>query len=531
MHVARSSIVETLAAVCEAVLVDANNLSQAEIGDIEDLALRLLKGAGRARNATITINLLPVEVLGHIFSFLCPSVNFAIRSRPPARSLDLSSVLSVCHHWREVALTCPPLWSTINLRDIRPRVEEYLRRSGSTPLKIAKDHMDRIQHLHLSTGISGFEQLTTPASSLQSLVLLGDRNAGLGGAELSLFDGQAPLLRGVIFKQFSVWHMCRFASLTRIGLVQIAIADLNGELLDMLQACSRLKHVCIHKPKLGDATPSFGTQGVSLPCISTFYLEGLPTDSAWVLPFLSQIELPAHCDFRLCRLGPNGGDIPPPSLLRTLPPPTVHRLRVCRTVRVLFGTTDDLADRVVLSKAAWYMTSNKATRAKSLGFTEQGLILEACTNFIAINPGNGTKMWRDLLAALPSLTRLEIVQDVSGKALTTASKVLRPAAPASSSAEIPTLCPGLQTLVWHTDCDSPSSDFWITVEHRARSGVPLRSIHVIQEREATVVKSVRRFEWGESGLVVSHLPNTKGIPSTCSVRQQHLADLQMLVTK
>ncbi|KAL1698920.1 hypothetical protein EV121DRAFT_296680 [Schizophyllum commune] len=140
-------------------------------------------------------------------------------------------------------------------------------------------------------------------------------------------------------------------------------------------------------------------------------------------------------------------------------------------------------------------------------------------------------MWRDLLAALPSLTRLEIVQDVSGKALTTASKALRPAAPASSSAEIPTLCPGLQTLVWHTDCDSPSSDFWITVEHRARSGVPLRSIRVIQEREATVVKSVRRFEWGESGLVVSHLPNTKGIPSTWSVRQQHLADLQMLVTK
>lgn len=162
-----------------------------QIGDIEDLALRLLKGAGRARNATITINLLPVEVLGHIFSFLCPSVNFAIRSRPPARSLDLSSVISVCHHWREVALTCPPLWSTINLRDIHPRVEEYLRRSGSTPLvlhcagvyngphssdifqKIAKDHMNRIQHLHLSTGISGFEQLTTPVSSLQSLALLG----------------------------------------------------------------------------------------------------------------------------------------------------------------------------------------------------------------------------------------------------------------------------------------------------------------------------------------------------------------------
>ncbi|KAL1698921.1 hypothetical protein EV121DRAFT_217302, partial [Schizophyllum commune] len=138
-----------------------------QIGDIEDLALRLLKGAGRARNATITISLLPVEILGHIFSFLCPSVNFSIRSRPPTRSLDLSCVLSVCHHWREVALTCPPLWSTINLRDIRPRVEEYLRRSGSTPLvlhcagvyngphssdilqKIAKDHMDRIQHLHL----------------------------------------------------------------------------------------------------------------------------------------------------------------------------------------------------------------------------------------------------------------------------------------------------------------------------------------------------------------------------------------------
>ena len=34
MHVARSSIVETLTAVCDAVLMDSNNLSQAEVRNI-----------------------------------------------------------------------------------------------------------------------------------------------------------------------------------------------------------------------------------------------------------------------------------------------------------------------------------------------------------------------------------------------------------------------------------------------------------------------------------------------------------------
>lgn len=34
MHIARSSIIETLAAVCDAVFVDVNNLSQAEVRSI-----------------------------------------------------------------------------------------------------------------------------------------------------------------------------------------------------------------------------------------------------------------------------------------------------------------------------------------------------------------------------------------------------------------------------------------------------------------------------------------------------------------
>ena len=188
MHVARSSIVETLAAVCDAVLMDSNNLSQAEvrniqpeetsetmtrsrqIKDIEIIARRLLNGTVRARNSLVPINQLPPEILGRIFHFLRPFFGDISSLYEPDESLNsaLEKVAVVCHHWRIVAIGSPELWTIVDLHDDDAYVVKLLQRSGCLPLtllchsykniyemnsfqEILERHMHRVRSLSLNT--------------------------------------------------------------------------------------------------------------------------------------------------------------------------------------------------------------------------------------------------------------------------------------------------------------------------------------------------------------------------------------------
>lgn len=62
-----------------------------------------------------------------------------IHSMPPDSCLIMrrsQSIVFVCHHWRELALTSPLLWTAICLEDRVEFVDACLRRSAVAPLTI-----------------------------------------------------------------------------------------------------------------------------------------------------------------------------------------------------------------------------------------------------------------------------------------------------------------------------------------------------------------------------------------------------------
>jgi hypothetical protein len=85
----------------------------------------------RTRNSLLNIARIPPEILGHIFHF-----NITEDGDPNLAGIPKGSYnfLLVCHHWFQVALCTPELWSSWgnNLKDWKRR---YLR-SGTSALDL-----------------------------------------------------------------------------------------------------------------------------------------------------------------------------------------------------------------------------------------------------------------------------------------------------------------------------------------------------------------------------------------------------------
>lgn len=89
----------------------------------------------RARlNALLPIARLPPEILGEIFSFYL----LATKAIDSWSSQDYRwlVVTHVCHHWREVALNTPGLWTVIAVPGNLERTQAYISRSKQAPLRI-----------------------------------------------------------------------------------------------------------------------------------------------------------------------------------------------------------------------------------------------------------------------------------------------------------------------------------------------------------------------------------------------------------
>ncbi|KAK7038754.1 hypothetical protein VNI00_010639 [Paramarasmius palmivorus] len=87
----------------------------------------------------ISINTLPVELFTAIFELCLPN---GLSSDPDVPALV--HIISVCRHWRAVALMAPHLWARLMLWDPRGRqvkmVGQWLGRSQSCPLTLAIRH-------------------------------------------------------------------------------------------------------------------------------------------------------------------------------------------------------------------------------------------------------------------------------------------------------------------------------------------------------------------------------------------------------
>jgi hypothetical protein len=188
----------------------------AEIKALEEsTGIRVLR---LRRNALSPISTLPPEVFAAIFSLLCPSSP----DRNPDHHLARLCVSHVCHHWREIALNQPLLWSNVNFTTLSlAGATEILARAKSVPLYLearVSHHWDddrsstfrkelqasvpNIRHLcitadhfHLRRTLEG---LVSPAPTLECLVLV--CHAGFCDGEIdfvlpdTLFNGSTPRL-------------------------------------------------------------------------------------------------------------------------------------------------------------------------------------------------------------------------------------------------------------------------------------------------------------------------------------------------
>jgi hypothetical protein len=108
---------------------------------IEKLQMKLVHVATTLKihqNAFRPINMLPPEILVEIFHEVYPlPTNFPPSSRDYPHTDDLVKISHVCSHWRQTALACPSLWSTIHVTHWRSQhTTAFLQRSMRTLLRI-----------------------------------------------------------------------------------------------------------------------------------------------------------------------------------------------------------------------------------------------------------------------------------------------------------------------------------------------------------------------------------------------------------
>ncbi|KAN0125272.1 hypothetical protein V8E53_015636 [Lactarius tabidus] len=192
----------------------------AEIKSLEG-SIRTLK---HRRNELAPISSLPTEVIDAIFSLLrVPSTSSPSSTLGgKLHCLAWLGVTQVCHHWREIALNQPLLWSHLDFTTVSSDgATKILARAKTVPLhleakvspfdcwddarfryfrKELKAHVSHIRHLDLSMGPAQLNRtlnhLTLPAPTLEYLIIscqdeILDSQVSIPN---TLFDGATPRL-------------------------------------------------------------------------------------------------------------------------------------------------------------------------------------------------------------------------------------------------------------------------------------------------------------------------------------------------
>ncbi|TCD61496.1 hypothetical protein EIP91_008362 [Steccherinum ochraceum] len=263
-------------------------------------------GAAKVRqkiNALTRICRLPPETLGEIFVFYVQEMDeYAKRYWvDPHLGSDWPTVVSqVCHHWREVALATPRLWTKINVDNALERTKTFLERSKQAPLHVVAiqrslsedpsrlvsalellvPELKRTESLHTSWSRPTYEAVRhlVPASlpSLRSLSMDMVENGPLSShhpfadfiERISIPDLAAMHLHGYLIPWKTVFpahltHLTvtapslpsRDASMRHVTRMMLALSSLPFlELLTLDHATPHLPDVMIHQ--LGLSLPS-----------------------------------------------------------------------------------------------------------------------------------------------------------------------------------------------------------------------------------------------------------------------------------
>ena len=178
-------------------------------------------------NQHVPIARLPPEVLGHIFACLVAIMEEylpgfgRLGSSPNYRWL---SVTHVCHHWREVALRTPVLWTNISVQHSRSveRVEAFITRSRRAPLRVK---VRVIQDIERWRGT--LKLLAREMSRVEELELLVYETEDMWKDVAQHFPPAAPLLRTLVIRVDGIIEPAIYGALVRF-LSQSAAPNLKG---------------------------------------------------------------------------------------------------------------------------------------------------------------------------------------------------------------------------------------------------------------------------------------------------------------
>ncbi|ESK89456.1 hypothetical protein Moror_16115 [Moniliophthora roreri MCA 2997] len=180
------------------------NRYKAEILALENRWSSLRKLSERCRGLLAPIHRMPPEILTAIFTHCCECNELTAKVPPPAIVLSM-----VCGQWRELLLSTPHLWASMNLHilegqdhsKLRPLTELFMTRSSSQPLRL---YMTVDLHVPAAIVSSALEELIKTSSRWQSLRLsLNTSVAQEYGLET--IRGKLPLLESLHLDAIRIW--------------------------------------------------------------------------------------------------------------------------------------------------------------------------------------------------------------------------------------------------------------------------------------------------------------------------------------
>ncbi|EIW80254.1 hypothetical protein CONPUDRAFT_144420 [Coniophora puteana RWD-64-598 SS2] len=302
------------------------------------------------RNALLPICCLPPEVLAEIYTYVIPTIRHVPR--------DLLTITHVCHHWREVALAHPHLWSNINMDRRNPnRIRALmLERAKNAPLalELSNNMYDELQpaifeelsqHIHrtcaLSLDIRGVQTLDIP-TNVYHLVLdapiLEHFRFWLHGSpetHTSVLLPEDSLVNATRMRGLSLWGCAIpwgstvYKGLTRLELFYLyEFSPTAGELWAVLRGSPALEDIkfCSIFEKFNFVPESWNLglnvkNVIELPKIH--HISVGDTSFASYVHFFTNVRIPSHAHFDLdVNIGeeglPNGLTMFPPTVLASI---------------------------------------------------------------------------------------------------------------------------------------------------------------------------------------------------------------------
>ncbi|EED80314.1 predicted protein [Postia placenta Mad-698-R] len=418
-----------------------------------------------SHNAKVPINRLPGELLLEIFY---------VHKLSSALRIGLTHV---CHHWRELALTSPLLWTAICLEDRVEFVDACLRRSAVAPLTIVSrcyiedelalmkfiaPHIGRIRALDLrslSTSAAealmrqsrgskasmesvtlhvhpGCRSLTTPTFVLARNSTRQLRSLSLGG--IAIAAPSSPL-----------------TALTRLDLTDTFLASTAtiDDILDLLENCPRLETLSINercrrfpvKSKSADRRVS----------ISNLRHMRLAAHTALISGLLSCIILPSDTTLEIkCLISTHGVS---PASIRTVLPDGLGGLGNLAAIRSLHVFVSSNIFRI----RAYDMVGSAAIKKLDMDFDNDppadmsSMLPQALVELARSFTSRGVRdlqivgdyglliegVWREVFAHLPYIQHIEI-----GSRGTVNKLFAALLAPSSADATDPSFCRDLRRI-------------------------------------------------------------------------------------